>query len=156
MPVVVRVCVCVGTTFHVVSLMKNLHSDACCSMLLGDVQYGVPETVVVDQGGTFESILAQTCEDFEVDIRIAGSHASWQQDLVEKHGVLVGEVWSKVVYEFAIQGRGQAKLALALRVQAKHATGEVRCHPRTGCVGKTSEVGLRPLRTKMIPSCSPP
>ena len=40
--------------------------------------YGVPEIVMVDQGGEFESTFAQECEEFGIDIRVTGSHAGWQ------------------------------------------------------------------------------
>ena len=36
--------------------------------------HGVPDIVVVDQGGEFESTFAKKCENFVIDARVTGSH----------------------------------------------------------------------------------
>ena len=50
--------------------------------------YGESETVVVDQGGEFESTFAFECEEMEIDFRVTGSPAELQQGWVERHGWL--------------------------------------------------------------------
>ena len=56
---------------------------------------GVPEIVVVDQGGECASTFARECEEFEIDVRITGNDAGWQQGLIERYGGLQGELISE-------------------------------------------------------------
>ena len=76
----------------------------------------------MDQGGEFEAEFVAMCEEHGIDSRVVGAHAPWQHGFAERHGGILGEVWTKVVQDFNIVGRGKAKLALALCVQAKNAT----------------------------------
>ena len=50
------------------------------------IHNGVPEVVVVDQCGEFESTFAQEREEIWIDVRITGSHAGWQQSQVGRRG----------------------------------------------------------------------
>ena len=77
---------------------------------------------VVDQGGEFEAEFVAMCEEHGIDSRVVGAHAPWQHGFAERHGGILGEVWTKVVQDFNIIGREKAKLALAVCVQAKNAT----------------------------------
>ena len=80
---------------------------------------GVLEVVVVDQGGEFESTFAQEFEDYGIDARITGSLAGWQQSLVERNGVLLCDLWSKVASECHMKGRrhGAGQCARGQRAQ---------------------------------------
>ena len=44
----------------------------------------VQEIVVVDPGGEFQTTVCQAWAEFGIGVRIIGSHAGWQQGLVEK------------------------------------------------------------------------
>ncbi len=84
--------------------------------------YGVPELVVIDQGGEFGAEFTDMMEEYSMDSRLAGSHAAWQHGLAERHGAILGEIWEHITKEHHSDGRAEAKLAMAVCLQAKNAT----------------------------------
>jgi len=113
-----------GTSWHCASLLKNRKPEHVARKVVEVwiMHYGTPEVFVVDQGGEFEAAFIEMCEEHGIDTRVIGAHAPWQHGFAERHGGILGEVWTKVVKEFNIVGRDKAKLALAVCVQAKNAT----------------------------------
>ena len=113
-----------GTSWHCAILLKNRRPEHVSQKVLEAwiVHYGAPEMFVVDQGGEFQAAFVQLCEEHGIDSRVVGSHAPWQHGLAERHGAILGEIWTKTVKEFGVVGRKKAKIALASCVQAKNST----------------------------------
>ena len=113
-----------GTSWHCATLLKNRRPEHVSQKALEAwiVHYGAPEMFVVDQGGEFQAAFIQLCEEHGIDSRVVGSHAPWQHGLAERHGAILGEIWTKTVKEFGVVGREKAKIALASCVQAKNST----------------------------------
>ncbi len=113
-----------GTGFHMGALVKNREARTVVKKFLTTwiAHYGVPELVIADQGGEFEGEFEAMMEEHNIDSRLSGAHAAWQNGIVERHGAILGETWNKVVYEHGFKGRQQAKTALAIVLQAKNAT----------------------------------
>ena len=84
----------------------------------------------VDQGSEFDPTFA----------RITGSHAGWQQGLVERLGGLLGDIWNKAVCEFHIKGRHQDKLADHVHAGQERNSDEVLCHTGTEGVRMSIEM----------------
>ena len=64
------------------------------------MHYGVPENLVLDQGGEFQAEFIAMMEEYGMDSKIVGAHAAWQHGLVERHGEIFGETWDKTIYQF--------------------------------------------------------
>ena len=84
--------------------------------------YGVPNEIVVDQGGEFMGYLNELFEQHGIDSRAIGAHAHWQHGVSERHGGLLGTMWDKLVYEFDVKGSWMAAIALASICNAKNTT----------------------------------
>ena len=68
------------------------------------MHYGVPDEIVVDQGGEFKSYFNNLCEQMGIETRIVGAGTAWQHGVAERHGGLLGTMWRKLVYEHDIKG----------------------------------------------------
>jgi hypothetical protein len=134
--------VCAGTSFHQAVLVRNRDpkhvSEEFLRMWIS--HYGCPRMVIADQGGEFSSHFVQMCEDFDLDIKLSGAHAPWQNALAERHGSILEEAYNSVVQTLSTTGREEVSLALAASVQAKNAV--IQRH------GITAEMAVfgRPLR----------
>ena len=113
-----------GTSWHMAILLKNRKPKHVIGKVTSEwiAHYGVPNEVVIDQGGEFEAEFIATCEEFGVDTRCVGSHAPWQHGLAERHGSILGTIWDKLVHQFGTAGSRKAKALLAVCCQAKNAT----------------------------------
>ena len=76
---------------------------------------------LADQGGEFSSHFIQICEDYDLDIKLSGAHAPWQNALAERHGAILEETFNAVVQALQSTGREEVSLALAASIQAKNA-----------------------------------
>jgi hypothetical protein len=113
-----------GTSWHAACLLKNRRPEHVVKKLLAlwFAPYGVPEIVIVDQGGEFEGAFIAMCEEYAIDTRAVGAHAPWQHGFAERHGGILGTIWTKMVRQFGIEGRSAAKMLLSVCVQAKNST----------------------------------
>ena len=113
-----------GTAYHIAVLVKNRTPRHIVRRLMDAwiMHYGVPEVFVVDQGGEFEAEFISMCEEYNIDTKVAGSHAPWQHGFPERHGGVLGEMFDKVVYQFGLEGYREVKLGLYICCQAKNAT----------------------------------
>ena len=84
--------------------------------------YGVPNEVVVDQGGEFMSYLNDLFEQHGIDSRAVGAQAPWQHGVTERHGGLLGTMWRKMAYEFGIKGAWMDGVCLSAILNAKNST----------------------------------
>ena len=105
-----------GTSYHNGSLLKNGKAKHVVRKFL-EVwikMFGVPETVIVDQGGEFEKEMNDMFEEYNIDSRITGSKAGWQHGFAERHGGIFGEIWDHVVQEFSVTGKTEVKMAMSV------------------------------------------
>ena len=84
--------------------------------------YGTPDLLICDLGGEFQSEWYDTCEEYGIDSRMAGSHAPWQNGFAERHGKILGIMWDKCCSQYQIAGKRMVKKVLAIIVSAKNAT----------------------------------
>ena len=84
----------VGTGLQCATLVRNKASDHVVDKLLEMwvSHYGVPELIICDLGGEFEGARNEMCEKHGIDSRVAGSHTSWQNGIVERHGKILGAI----------------------------------------------------------------
>ena len=85
----------------------------------------------------------------KIVIRITGSYAGWQQGLVERHGGVLGGVWSKVADEFAIEGVRRTWHWQC--VSKERDCDEVRCLSPPQALSGRPLRRLRPKRTRRLP-----
>ncbi|MFM7984158.1 MAG: hypothetical protein ACKPKO_33015, partial [Candidatus Fonsibacter sp.] len=66
-----------GTSWHAACLLKTRKPEHVVRKLLAlwVAPYGVPEIIVVDQGGEFDGAFIAMCEEYVVDTRVVGAHA---------------------------------------------------------------------------------
>lgn len=84
--------------------------------------FGIPNTLIVDQGGELLAVFADQCEKFHIEMKVTAAQTPWQNSMAERHGGLFAEMWNKVTYEFGIKGYDAVGHAVAICVQAKNAT----------------------------------
>ena len=113
-----------GTSWHVTILLKNRKPKHVIGKVTSEwiAHYGVPNEVVIDQGGELEAEFIATCEEFGTDTRCVGSHAPWQHGIAERHGSVLGTIWDELVHQFGTAGSRKAKALLSFCCQAKNAT----------------------------------
>ncbi len=109
-----------GTAFQGAVLLRNRTSDHVVNKFLEMwiQHYGVPELIIADLGGEFEGEWNDTTEEYGIDSRAAGAHAPWQNGIAERHGKILGGIWDKIVDQFSVKGRRDAKRVLAICVRA--------------------------------------
>ena len=92
--------VCAGTGWHVAVLIKNRKPRHVAKKILMDwiAHYGVPDEIVIDQGGEFQGYFNSMCEQMGIDTRVVGSGAPWQHGVAERHGGILGTIWRKIAY----------------------------------------------------------
>ena len=113
-----------ATSFHAAVLLRNRKADHVarkmarhwCSI------YGIPETVVIDQGGEFDGLFIAWLETHGIHSKITGARSGWQHGFAERHGALLGASCSSLMWQFKAKGRAEAKDCLAASVQAKNMT----------------------------------
>ena len=113
-----------GTSWHMASFLKNRTPKHVAKVFFKDwiAHYGVPDEIVIDQGGEFQGYLNSFMEQYGIDSRAVGANAAWQHGVVERHGGLLGTMWRKLVYEHDVKGIGMATIALSAIINAKNST----------------------------------
>ena len=114
----------VGASYHVAVRLRNRSAKHVAKHILQDwiAHYGVPEEIIMDQGGEFQSYFLDLCEHMGIDTKLSGAGAAWQNGIAEQHGGILGTIWRKLAYEHDIKGKCLVEIALASVVQAKNAT----------------------------------
>ena len=88
-----------GTSWHAACVLKNRTPVHVVKKLLAIwfAPYGAPEMLVVDPGGEFEGAFIGMCAEYGIDTRVVGAHAAWQHGFAERHGGILGTIFSKMV-----------------------------------------------------------
>ena len=115
--------VCLGTAFHGGTVLKTRASKHAIEQFFECwlSHYGAPELLLVDQGSEFQREFQETLEHYQIDTKVAGAHAPWQHGVVERHGSVVGTMWTTVVHQYGIVGHADAKMCWSVVLQAKNA-----------------------------------
>ena len=53
---------------------------------------------------------------------MSGSKSAWQHGFAERHGALLGTMFTSLAWQYKVEGRSQVKDALCAAVQAKNST----------------------------------
>ena len=61
-------------------------------------------------------------EEYSIDSRAVGAHAPWQHGLAERHGGILGNIWTKLIQQTGATDKKDVKRMLCVCVQAKNAT----------------------------------
>jgi hypothetical protein len=114
-----------GTSWHAACVLKNRTPVNVVRKLLAlwFAPYGAPEMLVLDQGGEFEGAFIGMREEYGIDTRVVGAHAAWQHGFAERHGGILGTIFSKMVTQFGVENRDSVKTVLNVCVCV--------CRPRT-------------------------
>ena len=113
-----------ATSFHCAKLLRTRDPAHVAKKFLNAwiAVFGIPTTVLLDQGGEFETEFIAVLESHSIASRVTGSYAAWQNGLAERHGALLGTAWTAVIEEMQVVGRQAMKSALSCAIQAKNAT----------------------------------
>ena len=113
-----------ATSFHTAVMLKNRTAAHVarkfarhwCSL------YGIPGTIVVDQGGEFDGEFVGWLETHGIHSKCTGAKSAWQHGFAERHGALLGTACSSLVWQYQATGLSEVKDCLAAAVQAKNMT----------------------------------
>ena len=96
-----------ATCFHADKLLRSRNPAHVAGKLFTGwiAMFGVPVTIVSDQGGEFETEFIALLEDLWIP-------RAWQNGVVERHNGLLGVSWSAVVQSEQVVGRAGMKVAL--------------------------------------------
>ncbi len=85
-----------GTAFQQACLLKTRDPKHVSEKFLETwiTHYGCPRTVIVDQGGEFQSYFTQMLEDLGLESKVSGAHAPWQNALAERHNGILGHAFN--------------------------------------------------------------
>lgn len=116
--------VCAGTSWHSAVFFKNRTPKHVAKKFLTTwvAHYGVPDEVVTDQGGEFQSYFNEVMYQLGIDTRVVGSAAPWQRGIAERHGGILGTTWRTLFYEHDNRGKFWREMALSAMIHAKNAT----------------------------------
>ena len=81
-----------ATCYHAAKLLRCREPHHVAGKLMTGwiAIYGVPVSLVCDQGGEFESDFIATLEQHGIASKVTGSHAAWQHGFCERQGALLG------------------------------------------------------------------
>ena len=113
-----------ATSFHVAVLLRSRSAPHVarkfarhwCSI------HGIPDTIVLDQGGEFDGEFVGWLETHGIHSKSTGAKSPWQHGFAERHGALLGTMCSSLIWQYQAQGASQVKDCLASAVYAKNAT----------------------------------
>ena len=113
-----------ATSYHVARLLRTRDpAHVAQKFLSGWIGvYGIPNEVVCDQGGEFETEFIGLLESYAIASRMTGSYAPWQNGFVERHNGLLGVAWTAIIEEQRLSVRQAMKSSLACALQAKNMT----------------------------------
>ena len=113
-----------ATCFHQAKLLRTRDPEHVAQRFVSRwiSVFGIPTTVVSDQGGEFETAFIATLEAHAIASKVCGSYAAWQNGVIERHNGLLGVAWGAAVEDSKAEGRQAMKVSLACAVQAKNAT----------------------------------
>jgi len=111
-----------GTIFHRAVLLRTKSPKYVARKLVRHwfSIFGPPVRVVHDQGGEFERDFVAYMEDLSIATEVTASHAPWQLAFGERHGGMLGSIWSAVITEHRCEGRAEVKMALDAALMAKN------------------------------------
>ena len=119
-----------ATCFHAARLLRCRDpSHVAAKFMSGWLAiFGIPVTIVLDQGGEFETEFIALLESHSIASKVSGSYAPWQHGFCERQGALLGVAWTAAVEAEKAEGRRSMKAALACALQAKNSTVSRRGH----------------------------
>ena len=83
--------VCAGTGWHVAVLVQ-IRTPRHFSKIFMDwiAHCGVPDEIVIDQGGEFQGFFNDMRERMGINTRVVGSGTPWQHGIAERHRGILG------------------------------------------------------------------
>ena len=113
-----------GTGWHWAKFLKNRKPRHVARQIVNGwiAHYGVPEEIVIDQGGEFQGYMTEIFEQFGIDSRVTGARAGWQHGVAERHGGILGTIWNNIIYEHHVKSNAMADMALGAVLNAKNST----------------------------------
>ena len=113
-----------ASSYHAAVLLRNRNAEHVarkmarhwCSI------HGIPEIMVIDQGGEFDGAFIGWMETHGIHSKVSGARSAWQHGFAERHGALLGSACTSLIWQYKAKGRTEVKDCLAAAIQAKNMT----------------------------------
>ena len=114
----------VATSYQQAVILKNRSAEHVARKCLRHwiSLHGAPHCFVLDQGGEFDGHFVSFLEQHGIHSKTTGAKSAWQHGFAERHGALLGTMFTSLVWQFKIEGKSQVKDALCAAIQAKNST----------------------------------
>ena len=113
-----------ATSFHMCVLLRSRSAHHVARKLARHwcSIHGIPEVIVLDQGGEFDGEFVGWLETHGIHSKTTGAKSPWQHGFAERHGALIGTMCSSLIWQYKARGPSEVKDCLASAVYAKNST----------------------------------
>eukprot|EP00435_Cladocopium_sp_Y103_P070035 s255_g34.t1 len=113
-----------ASSYHAAILLRNRNAEHVAKKMARHwcSIYGIPETLILDQGGEFDGEFIGWMESHGIHSKVSGARSAWQHGFAERHGALLGSACVSLIWQYKAKGRAEVKDCLAAAIQAKNMT----------------------------------